>query len=125
MRAQAGGTARDWSAADARALDLIRPGRASAEGTARGGCALAEASGGTPEVILIATGSAEQIALAARAPFAASQVTARVVSMSGLEWFAEQDDAYREQVLPASVRARVSTEARRAPGWREYGGGAG
>ncbi len=101
------------------------PGLASAEGTAHGGYVLAEAEGGTPEVILIATGSEVQIALAARALLAASQVTARVVSMPCLEWFAEQDDAYREQVLPASVRARVSIEAGLTLGWREYVGDAG
>jgi len=101
------------------------PGLASAEGTARGGYVLAEADGGTPGVILIATGSEVQIALAARARLRESGVAARVVSMPCLEWFAEQDESYREHVLPAAVRARVSVEAGIALGWRGYVGDAG
>jgi transketolase len=101
------------------------PGFASAEGTARGGYVLAEADGGRPRVILIATGSEVQIALAARVLLADSGVAARVVSMPCVEWFAQQDDHYREQVLPASVRARVSIEAGITLGWREYVGDAG
>ncbi|HYK66897.1 MAG TPA: transketolase [Streptosporangiaceae bacterium] len=101
------------------------PGFASAEGTARGGYVLAEADGGTPGVILIATGSEVQIALAARARLRESGVAARVVSMPCLEWFAEQDESYREHVLPAAVRARVSVEAGIALGWRGYVGDAG
>ncbi|MGH3301074.1 MAG: transketolase [Streptosporangiaceae bacterium] len=101
------------------------PGFGSADGTARGGYVLAEADGGTPEVILIATGSEVQIALAARVLLRASGVAARVVSMPCLEWFAEQDDDYREQVLPAAVRARVSIEAGITLGWRAYVGDAG
>ena len=98
------------------------PGLGSAEGTARGGYVLADASGGKPDVMLIATGSEVQIALAARDALRADGIAARVVSMPCLEWFAEQDDAYREQVLPASVRARVSVEAGIALGWRSYVG---
>jgi len=101
------------------------PGYASAEGTARGGYVLAEADGGIPAVILMATGSEVQIALAARDLLGGSGVAARVVSMPCLEWFAEQDEAYREQVLPASVRARVSVEAGIGMGWRGYVGDAG
>jgi transketolase len=101
------------------------PGYASAEGTARGGYVLAEADGGEPAVILIATGSEVQIALDARALLQEGGVAARVVSMPCVEWFAEQDAAYREQVLPASVRARVSVEAGVALGWRGYVGDAG
>ncbi len=101
------------------------PGFGSAEGTARGGYVLAEADGGAPAVILIATGSEVQIALTARTLLRDSGVAARVVSMPCLEWFAEQDDDYREQVLPASVRARVSIEAGITLGWREYVGDAG
>jgi transketolase len=101
------------------------PGFAGADGVARGGYVLAEADGGLPHVILIATGSEVQIALAARELLADSGVAARVVSMPCLEWFAEQDDHYREQVLPASVRARVSIEAGITLGWREYVGDAG
>jgi transketolase len=101
------------------------PGLASAEGSARGGYVLAEADGGTPEVIVIATGSEVQIALAARDLLQRDGVGTRVVSMPCVEWFAEQDAGYREQVLPAAVRARVSIEAGIALGWREYVGDAG
>ena len=98
---------------------------ASAEYAARGGYVLAEATGGDPEVILIATGSEVQIALDARTLLQDDGVGTRVVSMPCVEWFAEQDHAYREQVLPVSVRARVSVEAGIALGWRSYVGDAG
>ena len=98
---------------------------ASAEGTARGGYVLADAPSGEPDVILIATGSEVQIALAARGALQAQGIAARVVSMPCVEWFAEQDASYREDVLPGSVRARVSIEAGIALGWRGYVGDAG
>ena len=101
------------------------PGYGAAEGTAHGGYVLAEADGGTPAVILIATGSEVPIALAARDLLRGGGVVARVVSMPCLEWFAEQDETYREQVLPAAVRARVSVEAGIGLGWRGYVGDAG
>jgi transketolase len=101
------------------------PGYGSAEGTARGGYVLAEADGGTPAVILIAAGSEVPIALAARDLLRGGGIAARVVSMPCLEWFAEQDETYREQVLPAAVRARVSVEAGIGLGWRGYVGDAG
>jgi transketolase len=97
-------------------------GLASADETARGGYVLAEAPGGTPEVILIGTGSEVQIALAAREQLQEQGVAARVVSMPCVEWFKEQDAGYREEVLPADVRARVSVEAGLALGWREFVG---
>jgi transketolase len=103
----------------------VGSGYASAEYAARGGYVLADADDGDPEVILIATGSEVQIALDARTLLQDDGVGTRVVSMPCLEWFAEQDDAYREQVLPASVRARVSVEAGIALGWRSYVGDAG
>ncbi|MBD8023999.1 transketolase [Microbacterium gallinarum] len=91
---------------------------ASAELATKGAYVLAEAPGGTPDVILIATGSEVQLAVAARETLAAEGVNARVVSAPSLEWFAEQDDAYRESVLPAAVTARVSVEAGSALTWR-------
>jgi transketolase len=100
-------------------------GLASAEGTARGGYILAEAAGGEPAVILIATGSEVQIALAARELLARESVAARVVSMPCVEWFTAQEPAYQEQVLPVGVRARVSVEAGLALGWRGFVGDAG
>ena len=93
---------------------------ASAEGAARGGYVLADASSGTPDVVLLATGSEVQLALAARETLEADGIAARVVSLPCLEWFEEQDAAYRESVLPAAVRARVSVEAGIAQGWWKY-----
>jgi transketolase len=98
---------------------------AGAEGTARGGYVLAEAAGGEPAVILIATGSEVQIALEARELLAQEGIDARVVSMPCVEWFTAQEAAYREDVLPARVRARVSVEAGLALGWRAFVGDAG
>ncbi|MEJ1086950.1 transketolase [Microbacterium sp. Mu-80] len=95
---------------------------ASAAGAVKGAYVLAEAPGGTPDVIIIATGSEVQLAVAARESLAAEGIGVRVVSAPSLEWFAEQDDAYRESVLPASVTARVSVEAGSVGGWREIVG---
>jgi transketolase len=100
-------------------------GFASAEGAARGGYVLVDAPGGDPAVILIATGSEVQIAVAAREQLAADGIGARVVSMPCVEWFAAQDASYREEVLPVHVRARVSVEAGIALGWRAFVGDAG
>jgi len=97
----------------------------SADGTARGGYVLVDASNGQPEVILIATGSEVQFAVEAREVLEREGTPTRVVSMPSVEWFEEQDDAYKQQVLPPSVRARVSVEAGIALGWRGYVGDAG
>lgn len=93
---------------------------ASAEHTEKGAYVLAEASSGTPQVILIATGSEVQLAIAARLELESSGVSTRVVSAPCLEWFEEQTDSYRESVLPSSVRARVSVEAGLSLGWAKY-----
>jgi transketolase len=98
---------------------------ASADGVAKGAYILAEAPGGTPDVILVATGSEVQLAVAARETLAAEGINARVVSAPSLEWFAEQDEAYRESVLPAAVKARVSVEAGSPLTWRGIVGDAG
>jgi transketolase len=98
---------------------------ASADYTAKGAYVLAEAPNGTPDVILIGTGSEVQLAVAARETLAAEGVNARVVSAPSLEWFAEQDEAYRESVLPRAVKARVSVEAGIALPWRGIVGDAG
>jgi transketolase len=97
----------------------------SAEGVARGGYVLADASSGAPQVILMATGSELQIAAEARKVLEAEGVATRVVSMPCVEWFDEQDEAYRESVLPAAVRARVSVEAGVAQPWIRFTGDAG
>ena len=91
---------------------------ASADLAARGAYVLADAADGNPQVILIATGSEVQLAVAAREALAAEGIGARVVSAPALEWFDEQDAEYRESVLPASITARVSVEAGIALPWR-------
>jgi transketolase len=98
---------------------------ASAKHVARGAYVLAEAPNGTPDVIFIATGSEVQLAIEARAVLAKEGINARVVSAPCLEWFEEQDAAYRESVLPAAIKARVSIEAGVALTWRAYVGDAG
>jgi transketolase len=107
--------------------EAVRSGQAlaSAEGTARGGYVLAEAAGGEPAVILIATGSEVQVALAARDLLQAAGTPARVVSMPCVEWFTAQETSYQEEVLPPGVRARVTVEAGIALGWRAFAGDAG
>jgi len=100
-------------------------GLASAEGTARGGYVLADPGGSEPDVIVIATGSEVQLALASRDLLAADGIKARVVSMPCVEWFNEQDASYRDQVLPPHIGARVSVEAGIALGWRQFVGDAG
>jgi transketolase len=92
---------------------------------ARGGYVLADASGGAPEVIVIATGSEVQLAVAAREILEAEGTPTRVVSMPCVEWFEAQDEAYKQRVLPPAVRARVSVEAGIALGWRGYVGDVG
>ncbi len=91
-------------------------GLESAEKVARGGYVLAE--GG--DVILIATGSEVSIALEAREQLAADGLSARVVSMPCVEWFNDQDEAYRREVLPPAIRARVSVEAGITAPWRLF-----
>ncbi|MFB2599859.1 transketolase [Herbiconiux sp. P17] len=98
---------------------------ASARNVSKGAYVLAEAPNGTPDVIYIATGSEVQLAVNARAILKEEGINARVVSAPSLEWFEEQSDEYKESVLPASVKARVSIEAGIGLGWRGYVGDAG
>lgn len=97
----------------------------AAEGVSRGGYVLVEASTGTPEIVLIGTGSELQLAVAAREALEADGVPTRVVSMPCLDWFEAQDQAYRESVLPPTVKARVSVEAGLAISWYRLLGDAG
>ncbi|MFF2363268.1 transketolase [Streptomyces sp. NPDC058122] len=92
---------------------------------ARGGYVLRDASTGTPDVLLVATGSEVQLAVAARELLEAEGVGTRVVSMPSVEWFEEQSPEYRASVLPPSVRARVAVEAGIALTWYRYVGDAG
>ncbi|MGN9807545.1 transketolase [Micromonospora sp. L32] len=97
---------------------LDRETLGSAEGVAKGGYVLAEASTGKPQVIIVGTGSEVQLCLTARERLEADGTPTRVVSMPCQEWFYEQDEAYRESVLPRGVKARVSVEAGIAMSWR-------
>ncbi|MEU5164175.1 transketolase [Streptomyces sp. NPDC020875] len=101
------------------------PTYARNEDAARGGYVLFEAEGGAPEVVLIGTGSEVQLAVAARDELQAAGVPTRVVSMPSVEWFEEQDQAYKDAVLPPSVRARVAVEAGIGLTWHRYVGDAG
>ncbi|NYI90722.1 transketolase [Amycolatopsis endophytica] len=97
----------------------------SAEGVARGGYVLAEASSGSPQVVLVGTGSEVQLAVEARKVLEAEGVATRVVSMPCVEWFDRQEQSYRDRVLPPSVRARVVVEAGTAQPWHRFAGDAG
>ncbi|MFD5247865.1 transketolase [Amycolatopsis sp. NPDC058340] len=97
----------------------------SAEGVSRGGYVLAEASSGKPDVVLVGTGSEVQLAVEARKILESQGLATRVVSMPCVEWFDRQDRSYRDEVLPASVRARVIVEAGVAQPWHRFAGDAG
>ncbi|WP_327397340.1 transketolase [Streptomyces phaeochromogenes] len=106
-------------------LALTRQGvptyEANAE-AAKGGYVLRDSSTGTPDVILIATGSEVQLAVTAREQLEAEGVGTRVVSMPSVEWFEEQSPEYRASVLPPSVKARVAVEAGIGLTWYRYVG---
>ncbi|MCD9900315.1 transketolase [Streptomyces sp. MT29] len=95
------------------------------EDAAKGGYVLFEAEGGEPQVLLIATGSEVHVAVEAREQLQAAGVPTRVVSMPSVEWFEEQDQGYKESVLPPSVKARVAVEAGIGLTWYRYVGDAG
>ena len=99
---------------------LDRTNLGGADGVARGGYILKEAAGGVADCILIGTGSEVHICLAAAGALEASGIKARVVSLPCWDLFAAQDVAYREQVLPASVTARVACEAACGFGWERW-----
>jgi transketolase len=106
-----------------QALPHVTAGKA--DGLRRGAYVLAEAEGGDPQVIVIATGSEVSVALEAREALAGEGIRARVVSMPSWALFARQDRAYRDQVLPPAVRARVSIEAAHPMGWERWVGSEG
>jgi transketolase len=101
---------------------LDRTRLAPAAGTARGAYVLADAAEGTPELILIATGSEVSLALAAHGQLAGEGIRSRVVSMPSWELFEAQSAEYRQTVLPSAVHARVSVEAASPFGWERYVG---
>jgi transketolase len=101
---------------------LDRTSLGAAEGALRGAYVLAEADGGEPDAILVATGSEVAVALEARELLAGKGIAARVVSMPSWELFEEQDQEYRNFVLPHEVEVRVSVEAGVTMGWERYVG---
>jgi transketolase len=104
---------------------LDRAALAPADGLARGAYVLAEAEGGGPDIILIATGSEVHPTLAAQERLAEQGVRARVVSMPSWDLFERQPQSYRDEVLPPEVMARLSIEAGVTQGWHRYVGAGG
>jgi transketolase len=95
---------------------------ASATGVARGAYIMADAEGGKPQVILMATGSEVYLCVDAYEKLKVEGVRARVVSMPSWELFEHQDQSYRDQVLPPDVTARVAVEQASGIGWAQYAG---
>jgi transketolase len=104
---------------------LDRKKYAPASGVARGAYILADAPGGDPEVILIASGSEVAVAVEAHEELLAGGIRSRVVSMPSWEIFDMQPQEYRDQVLPAKVAARISVEQASTLGWERYVGPSG
>lgn len=101
---------------------LDRSRYASAEGVKRGAYILAEAKGGEPDVLLLATGSEVSLCVNAYEELSKQGVRVRVVSMPSWEIFDKQSPEYQEQVLPSKVRARVAVEQASTFGWHRYVG---
>jgi transketolase len=104
---------------------LDRSRYAPASGVARGGYILADAPGGRPDVILIGTGSEVALCLKAADMLAGENIAVRVVSLPSWELFDRQEESYRNDVLPKTVKARVSVEAASTRGWERYAGAEG
>jgi transketolase len=101
---------------------LDRSKYASAAGLRRGAYVLADPPQGDPEVLLLATGTEVALAVAAHDRLSANGVRARVVSMPSWNLFERQDQAYRDEVLPPAITARVGIEQASAFGWDRYVG---
>jgi len=104
---------------------LDRARYASASGLAKGAYVLADAPGGSPEVLLIGTGSEVSLCVAAHEQLVSEGIKSRVVSMPSWELFDDQSQEYKDQVLPPGVTARVSVEKGSTLGWERYVGGRG
>jgi transketolase len=101
---------------------LDRAKYAAASGVAKGGYVLADAEGGKPEVILMASGTELQHCVAAHEQLKSEGIKSRVVSMPSWELFEKQDGAYKDSVLPPAITARVSIEMAATLGWDRYVG---
>src|SRR5262249_42013478 len=95
---------------------------APASGLAKGAYVLADPADGQPDVLLMASGSEVSLCVTAVEPLAAVGIRARVVSMPSWELFEQQTQAYRDSVLPPSIRARVAVEQASTLGWTRYAG---
>ena len=104
---------------------LDRSVYAAATGVARGAYVLADPPGGNPDVILIASGSELSLAVEAHGKLLAEGIRARVVSMPSWEIFDHQTQAYRDSVLPPTVKARIAVEQASTFGWERYVGSSG
>ena len=98
---------------------------ASPAGVARGAYVMADASGGTPEIILIASGSEVSLVVQAHEKLTSQGIRCRVVSMPSWDIFEDQPQAYRDEVLPTRVEARIAVEQASELGWDKYVGAAG
>jgi transketolase len=98
---------------------------ASAEGVARGAYVMADAPRGSPEIILIATGSEVAVAIGAHETLTTDGVRSRVVSMPSWDVFEEQPQTYRDSVLPPQIAARIAIEQGSVIGWDRYVGPSG
>jgi len=103
-----------------QSLPHLDRSRAKDPGAARGAYVLSEAQSGKPDVILIGTGSEVSLCMAAQTRLQDLGVQARVVSMPSWDLFEAQDDAYRESVLPAALKKRVTVEAGCTLGWHKW-----
>jgi transketolase len=101
-------------------LPVLDPGQVPDDAIERGAYVLSDSSDGDPDVILIGTGSEVSLCVEAAEKLESDGVGVRVVSMPCMDTFAEQDDAYREEVLPHSCRARVACEAAVRLGWDRW-----
>src|SRR6201982_3648493 len=104
---------------------LDRNKYAPASGVAQGAYVLADTPGSDPEVIIIASGSEVSLAMEAHESLLAEGIRSRVVSMPSWEIFEQQSQAYRDSVLPPTVKARVAVEQGSILGWERYVGGSG
>jgi transketolase len=98
---------------------------ASAAGLAQGAYVMADAPGGQPEIILIASGSEVALVVTAHEELTSQGIRARVVSMPSWDIFEHQPLAYRDSVLPPEVTARIAVEQGSRLGWERYVGAAG
>ncbi|MFJ9125165.1 transketolase [Streptomyces sp. NPDC102340] len=119
---------KEYEVSHPHGLSLTRQGVPTYEAnedTVKGGYVLVEASKATPDLILIATGSEVHVAVDARERLEAEGIATRVVSMPCVEWFDEQEQGYRDSVLPPAVKARVAVEAGIGLTWHRFVGDAG